>query len=429
MGVRLRFTLLYGVLFLVSGAGLLAIVAAFSVRASRPAGEPLDPAALQQIDAAAQAHNRQLAVGVGVALLFMFLTSLLLGRAAAGRVLRPLRTITAATRRISADNLHSRLAVTGPADEVKDLADTIDDLLGRLEESFAAQRRFVADASHELRTPLATMRAAVDVASAKPAPPPEVVRLSGRVRTELDQLERLLEGLMVLARAQHGALDGRTPMAVRSLIPPGTPVEGDDFLTVGNPVLLARMVSNVVDNAARHSRPGGWMRVVLSPGALLIENDGPLLDPGEVATLGRPFRRLGVSRTGGAGTGLGLAIASAVASAHGGSLSLQARPTGGLRVEIRLPPSTQPPQSGGPSPQRNSGPHAQQDNRPPASATEQQDSGPHAQQDNRPPADATEQQDSGPHAQQDNRPPADATEQQGSGHLNAKANGEREADR
>ncbi|MCO8275180.1 ATP-binding protein [Actinoplanes sp. TRM 88003] len=336
MGVRLRFTLLYGVLFLLSGAGLLAIVAAFGVRSTRPAGEPIDPATMEQIDAAARAHNRQLAVGAIVALTFMFLMSLLLGRAAAGRVLRPLRTITAATRRISADNLHSRLAVTGPADEVKDLADTIDDLLGRLEESFAAQRRFVADASHELRTPLATMRATIDVAAAKPVPPAEVVQLTGRVRTELDQLERLLEGLLVLARAQHGALDDRTPVTVRSLIPPGTPVDGEDFLTVGNPVLLARMVSNVLDNATRHNEPGGWTRVTLSPGSLVVENDGPVLDPEQVATLGRPFRRIGVSRTG-SGTGLGLAIAAAVASAHGGSLILRARPSGGLRVEIRLP--------------------------------------------------------------------------------------------
>ncbi|WP_250036359.1 sensor histidine kinase [Paractinoplanes maris] len=338
MGVRLRFTLLYGVLFLLSGAGLLAIVAAFGVRSTRPAGEPLGPAAAEQIDAAAAAHTRQLLVGVLVAVLVMLVLSLLLGRAAADRVLRPLRTITAATRRITADNLHSRLAVTGPADEVKDLADTIDDLLGRLEESFAAQRRFVADASHELRTPLATMRAAVDVAEAKAAPPAEVVRLGGRIRTELDQLETLLEGLLVLARAQHGALDGRTPLSMRSLIPAGVPVEGDDFVTVGNPVLLARMVSNVVDNAVRHNEPGGWMRVSLAPGTVVVENDGPVLDPGQVAMLGRPFRRLGISRTGGSGTGLGLAIASAVASAHGGSLGLRARPAGGLRVEIRLQP-------------------------------------------------------------------------------------------
>ncbi|GAA4608680.1 signal transduction histidine kinase [Actinoplanes octamycinicus] len=344
MGVRLRFTLLYGVLFLISGAGLLAITAAFSVSRTThvaPPGTGQPPAEQiarlqEELASASAAHTRQLLAGALVGLAVMLLISLVLGRAAAGRVLRPLRRITAATRRITADNLHSRLAVAGPADEVKALADTIDDLLGRLEESFAAQRRFVADASHELRTPLATVRAAIDVAEAKPAPPAEVVRLAGRVRTELDQLERLLEGLLVLARAQHGALDGRTPLAVRSLIPAGVPVEGADFVTVGNPVLLARMVSNVVDNARRHNDPGGWMRVTLRDGTLVVENDGPVLDPGQVATLGQPFRRLGADRTG-SGTGLGLAIASAVASAHGGSLGLRARPGGGLRVEIRLP--------------------------------------------------------------------------------------------
>ena len=343
MGVRLRFTLLYGVLFLISGAALLLITGAlsFSRTQSVPAGPPA-PASeqiarlQQQLDDAGRLQARQFLVGALTALAIMLVISLVLGRAAAGRVLRPLRAITAATRRISADNLHSRLAVTGPADEVKALADTIDDLLARLDEAFTAQRRFVADASHELRTPLATMRAAVDVAEAKPAPPAEVGKLAGRIRTELDQLERLLEGLLVLARAQHGALDDRTPVAVTSLIPAGVPVEGTDFVTTGNPVLLGRMVSNVVDNAVRHNEPGGWMRVSLSPGTLVVENDGPLLDPGQVAGLGRPFRRLGTARTG-SGTGLGLAIASAVASAHGGSLTLRARPQGGLRVEIRLP--------------------------------------------------------------------------------------------
>ncbi|MEV4347000.1 ATP-binding protein [Actinoplanes sp. NPDC049596] len=337
MGVRLRFTLLYGVLFVISGAGLLAITAAFSVRSTRPAGDPLGPGVAAQLEIAAEAQNRRLLLGAVMAMAVMVVLALLLGRAAAGTVLRPLRTITAATRRITADNLHSRLAVEGPADEVKALADTIDELLGRLEESFAAQRRFVADASHELRTPLATMRAAIDVAEAKPGAPVEVSRLAGRVRAELDQLERLLEGLLVLARAQHGALDGRTPLSMMSLIPAGTPVVGNDFVTMGNPVLLARMVSNVVDNAIRHNEPGGRRQVTLSPGLLVVENDGPVLDPGEVATLARPFRRMGTARTTADGTGLGLAIASAIASAHGGALVPRARPEGGLRVEIRLP--------------------------------------------------------------------------------------------
>ena len=148
-------------------------------------------------------------VGSVVALAIMAVVSVVLGWFAAHRVLRPLRRMTAATRRISADNLHERLAVPGPADEVKDLADTIDGLLERLEGAFAAQRRFVANASHELRTPLATMRASLDVAKAKPEPaPPQTTALAARLRTELDQVDRLLEGLLVLARAQHGDLPG-----------------------------------------------------------------------------------------------------------------------------------------------------------------------------------------------------------------------------
>src|SRR5512133_2137593 len=196
--VRLRFTLLYGVLFLLSGAGLLAIV---NLVASRPLsraqsapapGQVSQPSTLaeaqarigrlhEQLAGQQAAQSRQLLVGSAVALGVMMVLSVVLGRLVAARVLRPLRTMTAATRRISADNLHERLAVPGPADEVKDLADTIDDLLERLEAAFAAQRRFVANASHELRTPLATMRASLDVAVGKPEPvPAQTLTLAGR---------------------------------------------------------------------------------------------------------------------------------------------------------------------------------------------------------------------------------------------------------
>jgi signal transduction histidine kinase len=354
MGVRLRYTLLYGGLSLLSGAVLLTIVALVSVRSvtqvAPGAGSAPLPAAEQiarlreQLADADQAHTRGLLYGAAVALAVLVLLSLVLGRAAAGRVLRPLRTITAATRRISADNLHERLAVSGPADEVKDLADTVDDLLGRLEDAFAAQRRFVADASHELRTPLATMRASIDVAMAKPSPPPaETVRLADRLRASLDEVDALLDGFLVLARAQHGALDDRTvvPLGalvarfgdrVRADVPPGV-------ATRGNAVLLARMVDNVLDNAVRH---GSSARVVARPDAaagvvrLEVTSDGPPLDPAQVDRLGRPFQRLGADRTGG-GTGLGLAIVAAIAAAHGGSAVLAARPAGGLLVTITLP--------------------------------------------------------------------------------------------
>jgi signal transduction histidine kinase len=269
----------------------------------------------------------------------------------AGRVLRPLRVITAATRRISADNLHERLAVAGPADEVKALADTIDELLERLEQSFAAQRRFVADASHELRTPLATIRATLDVAVAKPGPvPAETVRVAGRVRTSLDEVEGLLEGLLLLARAQHGALDDRTAVSLTALTADALRAQETELdvyadlaagvRTRGNPVLLARLVGNVIDNAVRHNVAGGWVRVAVAAGGgsarLTVESTGPVLDPAQVARLGQPFQRLGAARTGD-GTGLGLSIVAAVAAAHGGTLDLVPRPDGGLLLTVALP--------------------------------------------------------------------------------------------
>jgi hypothetical protein len=330
----MRYTILYGVLFLLSGAGLLGLFAAISSRQNPgPVFAPPN-------------GTRSLFWGAVVALAFMVLVSLILGRAVAGRVLRPLRTITAATRRISADNLHERLAVQGPADEVKALADTIDDLLERLEEAFAAQRRFVANASHELRTPLATMRAALDVAMAKPSPVPVPPVLADRLRTEFDRVDALLEGFLTLTRAQHGALADRVPVALGDLADAALRAVPTSGLSVyattaaaghvtGNRVLLARMVSNVIENAAVHNVPGGWLRVVVSGSSLVVTNSGPVVDPASLARLGRPFERLAPDRTG-PGTGLGLSIVHAIATAHGGSVRLAARPTGGLEVEISL---------------------------------------------------------------------------------------------
>jgi len=273
--------------------------------------------------------------------------------------LRPLRQMTAATRQISEDNLHQRLAVSGPDDEMKDLADTIDGLLGRLEGAFAAQRRFVANASHELRTPLATMRASLDVAVAKPEPepaPPQTVALAARLRAELDQVDRLLEGFLTLARAQHRTLPGHDMVSLGNAVSASLGVRADAIaarnLTVdhgardgvwvtGNQTLLGRMVDNVIDNAIGHNYDGGWIRVTTGAGGfawMMVETGGPVLDQRLVAELAQPFRRLGADRTGsGQGAGLGLSIVSAIATAHGGVLDLQARPEGGLRVGIGLP--------------------------------------------------------------------------------------------
>jgi signal transduction histidine kinase len=365
--VRQRFTALYGGLFLLSAVGLLGLTNVLSVRVTVPAPAP-EPAGSALADARAQIGElqqqlatvqedqaRQLLVGSGIALLVMAVVSVVLGRVVAGRVLRPLRTITAATRRITADNLHERLAATGPADEVKDLADTVDDLLERLEGAFAAQRRFVANASHELRTPLTTMRASLDVALAKPEPvPAQTVALADRLRPELDLVDRLLEGFLVLARAQHAAIPGRGPVRLGELVSgalaaraaavalKGLTVDtagvDQDAVVPGDPTLLARLVGNAVDNAVRHNVEGGWIRVGAGRAGLVVETGGPVLDPAQVAGLAEPFRRLGADRTGPQdGSGLGLSIVAAIAAAHGGRLELDARAGGGLRLAVVLP--------------------------------------------------------------------------------------------
>src|SRR5580658_1889041 len=222
---RRRLTVMYVVMILVSGVVLLIITGALAVRSSGTAMSQPSAAqqtALSQANAQiAQLQNqlgrvngqaaRHLLIGSLIALGAMSVISVALGLVVAGRILRPLREMADTTRRISADNLNERLAMPGPRDELKDLADTIDGLLERLEGAFAAQRRFVANASHELRTPLATMRASLDVAVAKPDPaPPQTVALAARLRAGLDRVDALLEAFLVLARAQHGNLPGWT---------------------------------------------------------------------------------------------------------------------------------------------------------------------------------------------------------------------------
>ncbi|GAA4182864.1 ATP-binding protein [Streptosporangium oxazolinicum] len=357
---------MYAVLFLLSGLGLLALTNLLATGVSVTQPVPDRPPSVQdrvhqleaQLSDVHAIQSRQLLVGSVIALVVMAAISFPLGRAVAGRVLRPLRTITAATRRISADNLHERLAVRGPADEVKDLADTIDGLLERLEASFAAQRRFVANASHELRTPLTTMRASLDVAVAKPRPvPPQTLALADRLRTELDRVDNLMEGFLDLARAQHGELRDSAPVSLGALVFESLTTWAPDIarrnLTVevlaqdtawtrGSPTLLSRMVNNVIANAVVHNRHGGSIRLATRTGndsaRLTVETDGPILDPAQVARLAEPFRRLAADRTGSeTGSGLGLSIVAAVVSAHDGVLDLRARPEGGLRVTVSLP--------------------------------------------------------------------------------------------
>lgn len=383
--VRLRLTLLYVGLFIGSGALLLGIT--YGLVAASPTGTismgsasgaasgrslpqpqggvgalpflpgPSSGSAGGGLSISEQARRQELSelpALSAIALAIMALVSAGLGWLISGRVLAPLRTMTAATRRISAENLHRRLAMDGPSDELKDLGDTVDALLARLEASFEAERRFVANASHELRTPLTMMRTSLDVALAKPGPaPPQLVALSAKLHEGLERAELLIESLLVLARVQRGVVPDSVSVSLAELVAPALATRADAIAglgldlhragtegrVTGNRTLLARMVENLVDNAVRHNVPGGWLRVQIDDGGtvvrLLVENGGPLLDQADVDQLAQPFRRIGAERVG--GHGLGLSIVAAIAGAHGGSLQLEARYEGGFRAEVELP--------------------------------------------------------------------------------------------
>ena len=360
--IRTRLAVLFFAVFVASGAVLLAVTVV--VWQSRTGGVvstavPM-PAGQNPTTGIAQhgSDRHQLLIASAIALAIMAGLSLAIGWLVAGRFLRPLRTITATTREISASNLHERVNLIGPDDELKELADTFDQLLDRLERSFAFERQFVANASHELRTPLAGMRTSLDVAMAKPGPVPEhVATLADRLRRELDQVDRLLESFLTLAQSQQGApadlstvsLAGLARGAIErradAITAKGLDVEqppGPEAWVAGSETLLAQMVENVIDNSIGHNQPGGWVRVTTAVvderAQLVVENGGPVLDPGEVKQLTQPFRRIGAERTGSdKGAGLGLAIVSSIVEAHGGTLDLEALDGGGLRVTATLP--------------------------------------------------------------------------------------------
>jgi signal transduction histidine kinase len=314
----------------------------------------------RQLETLAHAYQgselHQLLIESGVALGIMVLLSGALGWVVAGRVLRPLRTITASTRDISASNLHERLAVSGPDDELKELGDTIDGLLERLEGSFRSQRQFVANASHELRTPLARQRTLAQVALADPGATTESLRAAHeRILASGEQQEQLIDALLTLSRSQAGTAVLQPvdlAMVVDESVRARRPEAAVRQVTVttnlrpatlhGDPRLVERLVANLLDNAVRHNVPGGAVTVrtgTRDDGAwLTLANDGPVVRASEIERLYSPFERLdGERMAGGEGFGLGLCVVRAVATAHGATVHTEARPRGGLRTEVWFP--------------------------------------------------------------------------------------------
>jgi signal transduction histidine kinase len=323
----------------------------------RDTANRLQAEAAAQIAAQRQAQLDALLTRSGVALGIMGVLSIGLGWLMAGRALRPVRTMSQRARGISERNLHERLGVQGPDDELKELGDTFDALLGRLESAFESQRRFVANASHELRTPITLERTLVEVALADPhADVASLRQTCQRVLVASEQQERLIEALLTLSRSQRGLtcreeLDLAEPAAevIRSVDAAGVRVDADlqAAPVVGDRALLERLLANLVDNAVRYNVAGGdvavWTGLVDGRPGLRISNAGAPIAPDDVSQLIEPFRRLDSERTGHPdGLGLGLSIVAAIADVHDAELRTEPRPGGGLMVELEFPPSSVP---------------------------------------------------------------------------------------
>jgi signal transduction histidine kinase len=378
--IRLRLTAVYGGLFLASGAALLAVTyvllrhdytGQFFISSARQGGNTVRigkrGATVMQVLASGSNHVvraanaqsaaalHQLLVDSGIALGIMAVLSIWLGWLIAGRALRPLRTITNTARQISASNLHRRLDLDGPEDELKQLGTTFDGLLERLEGAFAAQRQFVANASHELRTPLTLERALLELALSDPqADAASLRKTCEKVLAVGKQQERLIEALLTLSRSQRG-LDRHEPVDLAAIASAATAAADQDGLafetsfeparTRGDPRLVERLVANLVTNAVNHNVPGGGVIVEtqLRGGRALLRvaNTGEQIGTDELPRLFQPFERL--ERDGERdGVGLGLSIVDAIAKAHEATVAAEARPEGGLDVEVEFPVVAEP---------------------------------------------------------------------------------------
>ncbi|MET0491622.1 MAG: ATP-binding protein [Actinoplanes sp.] len=380
--VRARLTALYGGLFVLAGTALLAITyvllaqalnnqdfgrsAILAVPATPVYADPaVDSTALIEdgivIEKESAVQERiKLAEELRVQFRQETLTSLLqqgglalagvavvgiwLGWLVAGRTLRPLQKITATARRVADRNLHERIGLTGPRDELRQLADTFDDMLARLDTAFGSQRRFVANASHELRTPLTINRTLIEVALSRPDPPAELRQLGETLLTVNARHEKLIEGLLVLAGSEQKltAVEPVDLAAVTNrLVAAARPADVDLRLSPsvvrGDPVLLERLVQNLLDNAIAYNVPDGKVSVACGGTRLTVSNTGPPISAYEIPGLFQPFRRL-TDRIGSTeGSGLGLSIVKSIATAHDATLTAVPGPAGGLTITIDLP--------------------------------------------------------------------------------------------
>ena len=381
LSARSRLTLLYASLFTLGGAALVSVtylLVAHTLHSTTTARiPPAIQAALGKCVLAAQIQGRgalnQCAavyargVQAGAAaqrsttlahLLAYSLLSLagvtllaaVAGWIVAGRMLAPVHRLTAAARAASAHDLSQRIALEGPRDELRELADTFDTMLDRLDRAFTSQRQFIANASHELRTPLTLMRTAMDVVLAKPDPTrDELVSMAADVRQAADHAQRLIDVLLILARNDQAraltdpldlaaiaedALEGRAPHGIT------TTTTLDQAPVTGDAVLLERLIGNLLDNAERYNTPGGSIAISTSSAngsaVLRVVNTGPVVPPDDVERLFLPFTRLD-DRTRHTGFGLGLALVSSIAAVHDGTVRAVAVPTGGLDVTVSLP--------------------------------------------------------------------------------------------
>ena len=335
---------------------------------------PATKAEVQRLTAAislSQSHTlNTFKIASAIALGIITMVSFGLSWWMAGRALAPVHRITDAARNLSERTLHARINLRGPNDELKQLADTFDAMLGRLERAFTSQRRFVANASHELRTPLATERVLIDEALAtRSAIPDDLRTILEQLRVNSEDTERLIDALLVLARSERG-IEQWSPVDLSSVVASvvdqsaaaaavaGVTVSStlEPVVVRGDPGLLERLAGNLVENAIRHNVTGGTAAVSVSSceksrqAVLEVENTGPVLEPASLDGLVEPFRRAGPDRASNdGGVGLGLSIVDAVVTAHHGTMTLRARQKGGLQVRVQVPVAQLPADSPQPS--------------------------------------------------------------------------------